>query len=173
MQGGVDQEILDLGIPDANAYNKIFEKLVESSSDIQGLVTYGLYKNAKKEWVSDFRSRRGRPPEPVELEEYTKMWTTTQFENAKIRAEQALAQYALVAIDNAKPQIIEDTLRGTFWSGVWKNIFSNALYTIILIGFAFILKFSGVDLVSIFETAKTPPQATQSQTPTPPPIRPQ
>jgi len=69
-----------------------------------------------------------------------------------------LSSYADTVIDAARAGIVTEALRGTFWKSVWTNIFSGALYTVILIVFALILSKSGIDLLGIFEhMTKTAP----------------
>lgn len=52
-------------------YNTIFERFVgaseEAPQDLLGIVAYGIYKHAKREWVADIRTRFARPPTEDEL----------------------------------------------------------------------------------------------------------
>lgn len=40
-------------------YNQVFERLVTDTDDIEGFIAYGLYKQAKREWLSAFTIRMG------------------------------------------------------------------------------------------------------------------
>lgn len=56
-------------------YNEVFERLVTDPDDIEGFIAYGLYKQAKREWLIDFHSRLGRAPNANELKAYNQTWT--------------------------------------------------------------------------------------------------
>lgn len=138
------------------SYNKIFEELVgpdsDSASNISGLIAYSLYKVSKREWVSDFRIRRGRRPSSEELDEYTRTWTKTRIEGLKNDADQALAVYSSAAVEQAKPAILREALKGRFWPTVGTNVFSNLTYTVLLIVVAVVLARAGVDIVGIYRS---------------------
>jgi len=44
------------------AYNFIYEKLVENSDDINGMIAYALYKRDKIDFIRSFRAKHSRPP---------------------------------------------------------------------------------------------------------------
>lgn len=59
---------------DPGTYNPIFELLVDDEDDaITGYVAYALYKQKKRDWVKDFKSRNGRSPANVDLDRYTQI----------------------------------------------------------------------------------------------------
>ena len=53
-----------------NAYNYIYEKLVESSDDINGMIAYSLYKREKIQFIRDFALQYNRNPTDVELKSF-------------------------------------------------------------------------------------------------------
>lgn len=55
-------------------------------------------------------------------------------------------------VADARPEIVEETLRGTFWKGVAQSIIANAIYTTMLIAIALILGAAGIDLLEIATT---------------------
>jgi hypothetical protein len=50
--------------------NPIFELLVQSESDLTGLLAYSLYKQNKRDWLIAFRATHGRDPEAAETEAF-------------------------------------------------------------------------------------------------------
>ena len=56
----------------AHQYNQTFEKLVPDAepSDLEGIVAYGLYKIAKREWAREIGERAQRNPTDAELAAY-------------------------------------------------------------------------------------------------------
>jgi hypothetical protein len=49
------------------AYNFIYEKLVENSDDINGMIAYALYKRDKIDFIRSFRAKHSRSPTNAEL----------------------------------------------------------------------------------------------------------
>lgn len=136
------------------AYNKIFRSLVGPAGDspgIEGFVAYGLYKVAKREWVTDFVDRQKRKPNDAELDAYTSSWTASQLEGARERASQSLAQFAQASIDEAEPRILQKALKGNFWRSFFPSVVAALAYTVILLILAFILTAVGVDILGILE----------------------
>jgi len=136
-------------------YNPIFEKLVDGDDDGQvlGIVAYGLYKIAKREWASEIARLQNRPPTQAELDAYIATWTPSQLENVKRNAAQVLSEYADSVISAEEPRILRDALRGSFWRGVWPSFTATLLYTLALIALAIVLARSGIDLIGILQRA--------------------
>ena len=44
------------------------------------VIAYGLYHEAWREWISDFRTQEGRYPNDEELREYERSWTPSRLE---------------------------------------------------------------------------------------------
>lgn len=140
-------------------YNPIFSRFVDAERDegeqLSGLVAYGLYKVAKREWAAELGSRENRKPTELELESYIRTWTESRLRGLADQAEGVLGAYASTVVDAARPQIREDAIRGTFWSGVGLSIAANAFYTVGLILLLIILRYAGVDLLSILTAVGT------------------
>lgn len=129
---------------------RIFERLVEDENDdIHGFVAYGIYKRAKREWVSQFETENGRLPEAKEVDAYVSSWTPQVIQNAQDAASSALAAYADEAIVQAKPGIVEEALKGTWIKSVLQSMLAAVLYTIALLAVAVTLKAAGIDLLGI------------------------
>lgn len=54
----------------ARKYNLIFSKLVDSETDLIGLVAYGIYKNNKIEYLENFKKKYNREPSEDEIEQF-------------------------------------------------------------------------------------------------------
>lgn len=141
--------------PERPDYNPIFERFVTpgqmEEQVLPGMVAYCLYKIAKREWATIFFARHGRKPSDAELNEYILTWTDSRIVGAQKEADAVLLAFASSVIDESAPRIREDALRGTFWGSVRSSIAAAFLYTLVLIGIVMILRFSGIDLVSIFQ----------------------
>ncbi|WP_194164507.1 hypothetical protein [Microvirga thermotolerans] len=134
-------------------YNPIFGRLVNSEGpeveQLSGLVAYGLYKVAKREWAADLRRRHQRGPTPEELHAYILTWTESRIRGLEEQAESVLGNFATSVVEDNTPKIREDALKGTSTRAIVLSIVANALYTLLLIGILIILRVSGVDLLSI------------------------
>jgi hypothetical protein len=134
-------------------YNPIFSRFVDPERDegeqLSGLVAYGLYKVAKREWAAELGARENRKPTELDLESYIRTWTESRLRGLADQAEGVLATYASTVVEAARPQIREEAIRGTFWAGVGLSITANAIYTIGLIVLLVILRYAGLDLLSI------------------------
>jgi hypothetical protein len=138
-------------------YNPIFERFVDperpEAEQLTGIVAYGLYKIAKREWASELHNREERRPNEEELAAYIRTWTESRIKGTLEQAEGIMGTFSAVVVESASPEIREDALRGSFWEGVWRNIAANALYTLGLIAIVVILKWAGVDLLSLFKSS--------------------
>ena len=131
-------------------YNTMYERLVDGSSNtVQGYIAYGLYKNAKREWIRQFEAEKGRAPRPAEVQGYVDAYTAQMRDVFEAQAVGVLAQFAEGAVSDAKPGIVEHALKGTAGRSVLHSIIANAIYTLVLIVIVVILKRAGIDLLSL------------------------
>jgi hypothetical protein len=131
-------------------YNTMYERLVDGSSNtVQGYIAYGLYKNAKREWIRQFEAEKGRAPRPAEVQGYVDAYTAQMRDVFEAQAAGVLAQFAEGAVSDAKPGIVEHALKGTAGRSVLHSIIANAIYTLVLIVIVVILKRAGIDLLSL------------------------
>lgn len=144
--------------PERPEHNPIFAQFyldAPESEKLRGLVAYGLYKIAKKEWAADLFERRGRSPTPEELAEYVRVWTPAQIEGKRAEAKTVLSEYADDVVEAATPGIEKAALKGSGLSAIGYGLLVNFFYTLILIGVVVILKWAGVDLLGLWEHAAT------------------
>jgi len=138
---------------EAPRYNPIFSRFVpedaSESDQLRGLIAYGFYKIAKREWVIQRTAQSGQPPTPQELDAYTGTWTESRLKGLEQQATGTLLQYAESIVDSATPSIREEALRGTTAKSIMLSITANFVYTALLILLLILLRFAGVDLLSI------------------------
>src|SRR6266480_3428163 len=140
-------------------FEPVFPRLVNEAEGTEqkliGFIAYGLYHDAKREWISDFRSREGRYPHDEELREYERSWTASRLEGLKNAAVQSIAAYTDSVLSQAETQILRNALKGGVWRAVWCGLVGTLLYTAIIIGLIVILTKSGIDLIGVFERLTT------------------
>lgn len=134
-------------------HNPLFAGFVSLDSRntemLRGMVAYCLYKTNKREWATEHFQRTGRKPSEAELDAFTQTWTPSRRAGALKEADAVLADFTGEVIEDNAPQIREEALRGTFPKAVGTSMFAAFLYTLLLIGAVVILKFAGIDILSL------------------------
>jgi len=134
-------------------FDPIFPRLVNEAEGagqkLIGFIAYGLYHDAKREWISDFRTREGRYPDDEELREYERSWTPSRLEALQNAAVQAIAAYTDSIVSQAETQILRNALKGSFSRAAWRWVGGAILYTLIVTGVIVVLARSGIDLIGI------------------------
>ena len=137
------------------AYNTMYERLVDQGgNEVSGYIAYGLYKQSKREWVREFEADRGRSPDGAEQASYVATYTPQIVAALQTQADGILTQFASSAVDDARPKILKEALRGSTGRAIGLSLLSNAVYTLLLIAVVLILRYAGVDLLGIFDTAR-------------------
>lgn len=107
--------------PAERPHNRVFDHLVEGEDDVIGLITYSLYKQDKRDWLSAWRRQHGREPTADELDAFVSaQMTFAQRDRYRTAARQVLDAYASVAVDLEKPIIIRDGIAGRVETAVHK-----------------------------------------------------
>lgn len=138
-------------------YNPIFERFVppdKADENVRGLIAYGLYKIAKREWAQSLQERLGRQPTSDEQDAYIATWTESRLRGLEQQADATLAAFAEIVVAEATPAIRENALRGTSGKSIWLSISANAIYTLILISLALVLAWSGIDLIGLLQKVR-------------------
>lgn len=124
-------------------YNTVFEQLVdnadEGESTLVGLIAYGLYKSAKREWIVRYQNERGTHPSHDDLRKYAQMQTDTSLNGFRSQAIEILASYADSFMQVERPRILKDALTGNFWRSFWPSLvasFAFAAIILVLVGIA-------------------------------------
>lgn len=150
---------------DQEKYNPVFELLVDNEEDkITGYVAYALYKQKKRDWIVDFKERRGTLPSDAEFDEYNKAECLPRnLEMLRRDAQSVLAAYSteIVAaeLESLKEKARNDVEQGrldaalrtieaqnSFSRQVGVALVSTLLTTIIIIIIAVALALFGVDV---------------------------
>jgi hypothetical protein len=126
-------------------YNTVFERLrnLAEGNDLSASVAYSLYKESKREWVKEFRAHHARKPMDQELAQYSSTQTNSVLLAYLASANQVLATYAQSVIDDARPSIQRDALKGTFWSAVWPSFVASILFGVSLLILGLIAAYLG------------------------------
>jgi alkanesulfonate monooxygenase SsuD/methylene tetrahydromethanopterin reductase-like flavin-dependent oxidoreductase (luciferase family) len=113
-------------------HNRMYEQLVvQNGNKVQGFIAYGLYKSAKREWVHKYLADHGRSPKAAEVAAYVSAYTSQTIEAFEAQAAGVLSQFAGGVVSDARPEIVEQTLKGTFWKAVAQAIVGEPTSTAI------------------------------------------
>ena len=139
------------------SYNTLFETFVDNQPNkIKGYIAYGLYKRAKREWIQQKTIANGTPPGSADITAYAGMFTQQTIDTYFTQSEFALAEFADEAIENARADILRDALKGSAWKAIGLGVATNFVYTLILLGIVFVLKWAGVDFVGLVQSVSGP-----------------
>ena len=128
-------------------FDAIFPRLGKEETPgekLLGFIAYGLYLEAKREWVSDFQAREQRYPGDEELSTYERSWTPSRLEALENAAAQLVTAYTDSVVTQAEKQILRSALKGSFWRAVGRWVVGALLYTVLLFALAIGLIKSGV-----------------------------
>lgn len=134
-------------------YNYIYKKLVNSDSDIQGIVSYHFYKKQKVEWCKEFKKNNKRDATNDELKTFHNSFTDEAISSLKIKSEKTLTEFAKIIVGkeiNVIDTTIDKTLKKStsFWSNVGINILSSIIYSILIALITFIVWSLDHDFIS-------------------------
>lgn len=134
-------------------YNTIYERLVEHNKDvprIQGYIAYCLYKEAKRQWITE-RTDTGSRPTETEIQKFSENYVAMTLDAFSKNAEAILVDYSKEVVEKEKPSIIAHALKGSVARDIWLGILVNFLWTIILIAFVVIIQKTGVDIINMLD----------------------
>ena len=138
-------------------FPRFFRNGEEPQHKLVGLIGYGLYEEARREWVDAFKGREGRYPSPAELRAYETSWTSSRLEGLKNAAVQILASYADSLGREIEAQALRGALKGGFVRSVVRWIFSAVLFSAAVLGLVIALSRAGVDPVGAFKPCSARP----------------
>lgn len=131
-------------------YNNVFERLYDPEAEqdevLVGLVAYGLYKVAKREWLIAFCAEHNRKPNEEECRAYARTQTGAALEGYQSKATIVVAAFSNTIIEDEKPGIVADALKGSFWSSFWPSYISSFAFAVSLIVIVVILNYFGLPL---------------------------
>jgi hypothetical protein len=159
-----------------DAVDPVFPRFFRSGDEprdrLVGLIAYGLYEEARREWVDDFKAREGRYPTAAELLSYQTSWTSSRLESLKNAGAQVFATYADSVAREIETQALRRALRGGFFRSVMRWLFSAIVFCAAVLGAMVALSRTGVDPVGPFLELLRPPKSNSIRqdpgTPAPP-----
>jgi hypothetical protein len=156
-----EEESRPLNQVTSSEYNTVFERLSGANSPLAGAVAYALYKNAKRQWIQEFRERHSRRPTPEECNHHTATQTDAVLLAYMSQADQILAQYAQDVIKAERPRILEAALKGEGWRSFWISFWASAAFAAVLTVIVIVAAISGVGLPIQFNIGSKPPASAQ------------
>ena len=127
----------------------IFPRLLKDDGGLEtkliGFIAYGLYEEAKREWILEFNSKEGRYPSQLELQGYENTWTASRIESLRNSAVQAVTAYADTITTQAEIDILHRSLRGMLWPSIWRWLVSAAIFSVVVIGSYILCRRLGFD----------------------------
>jgi hypothetical protein len=138
-------------------FPRFFKEGEDAQQKVLGLIAYGLYEEARREWADDFRARDGRYPSDDELRAYERSWTTSRLDGLKNGAAQILASYADTIAAHVETQTLRDALKGGFIRHVGLWLLSGVLFTLAASGAFVALSRAGLDPAGAFHKLARPP----------------
>ncbi len=99
----------------------------------------------------NFKNANSRDPTVDEIATYVSAFTEQTIATYETQASGVLVEFADGAIADAKSNIVETALRGSFWGSVYQSIAANMIYTAILLAVVVVLALVGVDVLGIYE----------------------
>jgi hypothetical protein len=143
-------------------FPRFFRNGEEPQHKLVGLIAYGLYEEARREWVDDFKGREKRFPNLEELRAYESSWTASRLDGLKNAAVQILASYADTLAREVENQALRGALRGGFVKGVVRWLFSAFIFSAAVLAFIVVLSRAGLDPVAAFQSLLRSPSSTPS-----------
>jgi len=131
---------------ETSSYNTVFERLKERADPVRAAIAYAFYKEAKREWILDFKQTNQRNPNEQELKSFASAQTETVLKSHLTNAEAVLSTYAEDVVEKATPGIRERAIQGRFWTNVWPSVVANAIFLVALVILAAIAAYLGFGL---------------------------
>src|SRR4051812_34479829 len=138
-------------------FPRFFKEGQDPQQKVLGLIAYGLYEEARREWADDFRARDGRYPSEDELRAYERSWTASRLDGLKNGAAQILASYADTIAAHVETQALRGALKGGFIRQVGLWLFSAVLFTVAAFGAFIAISRAGIDFFGAFYGLARPP----------------
>jgi hypothetical protein len=146
--------------PQTSPVDPVFPRFFRNGEDppdkLVGLIAYGLYEEARREWVDEFKAREKRFPIPEELRAYERSWTASRLEGLKNAAVQVLASYADTVAREVEIQALRGALRGGFGRSVVRWLFSAVLFSTAVLAITVALSRAGLDPVAAIQGLRSP-----------------
>jgi hypothetical protein len=144
-----------VSIPAKAPVYPIFPRFLGEYTDprekLLGLIAYGLYEEARREWVDAFNIREKRYPSAEEVKGYEGSWTASRLDGLKNAAVQLLASYADVIATHVEVQTLRDAQRRGFARELGRWLVGAAVFTLLCVGLFIALGRSGIDIIGTLQ----------------------
>lgn len=145
----------------------VYDRLVQSHEDTVGLVAYAIYKRHKRDYVARVLTERSEPPTADQIGAFVDAaGLPDQIARYRDAALAVIGAYANAAIEKQRPGIVAEAVTERMETAArqaeaanspWKQILvgcaSAFAYTVILIAVVIVLRYAGIDLMSILDSA--------------------
>ena len=123
------------------AYSDVYDRLVKDDGDTSGLVAYGIYKKAKREFIRKKQDELGVIVLPDDvLKEFYATQTDYMLELYRIHAKKMTREFLDELYDKdiehekqnmeAKYEKLADSVRPSFWYGVLQGVVASFLFVL-------------------------------------------
>ena len=143
-------------------FPRFFTNGEEPHHKLVGLIGYGLYEEARREWVDAFKGREKRYPTPAEVRAYETSWTSSRLEGLKNAAVQILSSYGDSVAREIETQALRGALKGSLFRSVVHWLFSAMVFGAAVWGSLIAASRAGLDPVGAFLGSLQPPQSSSS-----------
>jgi len=93
-----------------DSFNTIFQRLTVEPDDLVGLIAYGLYKQAKRDWVLRYKNKHRSYPEQSDMQAYHDHFSDDDLLRFRSQAESMMLDFAEVIVEDRR-LMIEDNAR--------------------------------------------------------------
>jgi hypothetical protein len=133
--------------------DEIYNKLVETQGDIQGLLAYGLFRQSERDWIKRFFERESRMPNDGEVaKEFYFAYDAGDIERLRTQAESDMLAFAFSIVEDQRPEIEEAARReardekldeiarevknaGRVWRAIWTGVVSSLVFAVLTLVF--------------------------------------
>jgi hypothetical protein len=86
-------------------FPRFFDEQYDPQKKLLGLIAYGLYEEARREWADTFKRREDRYPSVDELKAYEGSWTASRLDGLKNAAVQIWLATQTLSPPRFKPKL--------------------------------------------------------------------
>ncbi|MEM6848625.1 MAG: hypothetical protein AAF580_11220 [Pseudomonadota bacterium] len=135
---------------DVDPYNTVFERLIPEHADqkarVHALIAYGLYKQAKRDWVRSYQKRTGQAPDEAAYKAFADTQNDAVLEAYRSEASQIANDHAEDAVKARTPAIVQNAVKGSFAISFWSSLLANMVFATGLLLLALISAVMGFGL---------------------------
>ncbi len=135
---------------DYDPYNTVFERLLPEHPDqkarVHALIAYGIYKEAKRDWVRSYRKRTGQAPDEAAHKAFADTQNAAVLEAYRSEASQIATDHVEDVVKARTPRIVQEAVKGSFAISFWSSLLANVVFATVLLLLALISAVVGFGL---------------------------